>query len=107
VQNSAVYRCCRECLLLGVSGKPLPHCPRAACNATGVKVGGRCHASGSTLEPHYVVVEHGLFAVKFKKRAKRGGGGGRGARGAQAPSRGGGGGEGGGGADAAAAAAQG
>jgi hypothetical protein len=97
VQNSAVYRTCRECLLLGVSGKPLPHCPRAACNATGVKVGkARCHASGSTLEPHYVVLDHGLFAVKFKKRAKRG------ARAAKAPSGGGG-----GGGEAGAAAAQG
>jgi hypothetical protein len=72
VQNSAVYRTCRECLLLGASGKPLPHCPRAACSATGVKVGKtRCHASGGTLEPHYVVVEGGGFAIKFSKKKAR------------------------------------
>ena len=78
VQNNRVYRCCRDCLLLAVSGKPLLHCPRPACCATGVKLG-KVHASGGALEPHMVLIEAGLFAVKFKKKKSRkrapGGGG--------------------------------
>jgi hypothetical protein len=75
VQNSAVYRTCRACLLDAVQGKPLPHCPRAACSATDVRLRNgtsKCHKSGGSLEQHYVVIENGLFTVKFKKKVKRG-----------------------------------
>lgn len=68
-----VYRACRDCLLLGCQPKGvLPHCPRACCNATNVRVGKPgWHASGTSLEPHFAMVESGQFTIKFRLRKKK------------------------------------